>query len=947
VLLPKRSTALEASDAVDADAATPSAGPVTLLTTSTPATNRLNLEEPTDLDHQFPSAGPALLGHEPKLGQPREAKLTADASYYDAAPSAGPLASYRQRLFPHARLWSRSSPNASRSGGTAALRLTDSSGAMSVLQTEATETMLGAGGIKVAAKSLNHNESTPAKLQADSASGHKAHTSITAWWNLTASSIRVEATNSDSIGSQQQRHHHHRRAFRKSRQLSGEAGSMHFDASGSEAEQGTSRMPTRHNSNRAQLEGAGWLQSRLAIIAVLFTTSFSFLCLGCCMATVWGSSKHMTPPVEGRDQATHHLTESGDESSTSPLLRDASAPVAAQRNLNNKVLLLYASPVCSVDAKTRSVTEMPRIPFESEWDNLRRSLHEAFVEGTSKAESPDSPRVKLAAQLLTAKSLQSALVSSTERSSQSVLHLSAHSSQTSEGRHALVLENGKCTAHVLDSMQLRSMLSLKTAGSIQESHRGIRLVVLNTCNSKALGEEFAKGGIPHVVCSDGDVLDSVSAVFFRAFYAQLFAGAQLLLAFRFASIAVQSCPECAAKPLHTFCLLPEGVAHDEVIFPVDQQEFACSKANQISMEAPTRAHSYGGASTSGSSEPESEISTSLSLQAANILDHTHAQIQQLGGDRPETPVQVAQKLHYALDMTLPTLPEDFLGRALDVWSVLQHLMGTRRAVVVCGARDTTHGIGKSAVLDAVHRCYSLQVGGLVVAIRLAALSDEAVARDPAVSWLLRVSAALRAEIEVTARGTTLGACDPVSSRPAASADRASYLLQAVATDLQVLCRAAKQRCWSTGATDSGRVLLLLDECDHLLQQPHFQEAVSELLRSCPECKVLLSSQQRMVGSGSGHFKVIHHELHGLDDVSVAKLCLRRAHRPVHRREVTETSGDEEASQKPIRISSPTDLSLLSQHPAVTRLAGNPRRIIELASMIGPSLSSLSDLTATP
>merc|ERR1719247_2653468 len=71
---------------------------------------------------------------------------------------------------------------------------------------------------------------------------------------------------------------------------------------------------------------------------------------------------------------------------------------------------------------------------------------------------------------------------------------------------------------------------------------------------------------------------------------------------------------------------------------------------------------------------------------------------------------------------VPPVPEDFLGRNVDAWSVLQHL-SERRAVVVCGEAGTEHGIGKSALLDAVHRAFAFQMGGVCVAVPLRALSD--------------------------------------------------------------------------------------------------------------------------------------------------------------------------------------------------------------------------------
>merc|ERR1719498_1311895 len=52
-----------------------------------------------------------------------------------------------------------------------------------------------------------------------------------------------------------------------------------------------------------------------------------------------------------------------------------------------------------------------------------------------------------------------------------------------------------------------------------------------------------------------------------------------------------------------------------------------------------------------------------------------------------------------LGQDIQPLPEDFVGRERDVWSVLQ-LLRHRKLVLVCGAPLQNAGIGKSTVLNA-------------------------------------------------------------------------------------------------------------------------------------------------------------------------------------------------------------------------------------------------------
>merc|ERR1719277_1274627 len=94
--------------------------------------------------------------------------------------------------------------------------------------------------------------------------------------------------------------------------------------------------------------------------------------------------------------------------------------------------------------------------------------------------------------------------------------------------------------------------------------------------------------------------------------------------------------------------------------------------------------------------------------------------------------------------------------------------------------------------------------------------------------------------------------------------------------LAELC-AARRREWPVA---SDQILLLVDQCDHLIQQEHFQNAIADLLQSCAAYRIVLSTHQRMVGTAGGRFKVVHHAVRGLTPIDAGRLVMRWAQRPL-------------------------------------------------------------------
>ncbi|CAK0830255.1 unnamed protein product, partial [Prorocentrum cordatum] len=107
---------------------------------------------------------------------------------------------------------------------------------------------------------------------------------------------------------------------------------------------------------------------------------------------------------------------------------------------------------------------------------------------------------------------------------------------------------------------------------------------------------------------------------------------------------------------------------------------------------------------------------------------------------------------------------------LDDLVVLQMLTGGRRAVVVCD-HGKWHGSGKSTVLDAVHRAFVLNTGGVCVAVRLRMLGAGGLAGgEPCAGgdWIEKTGAAVRLALRECREQwwPAAGACD--GPRPAAT-----------------------------------------------------------------------------------------------------------------------------------------------------------------------------------
>jgi len=730
----------------------------------------------------------------------------------------------------------------------------------------------------------------------------------------------------------------------------------------------------------------------------------------------------------------------------------------------HRLVLLYASPLCC--ETPRGPVPLPQIPFEREWEMLLRThaevarapfrIDQACSSGSRCSTRPPRlrPAATISAQPLTSASLRRAMmcvqaIPSSTSAAATVLQLSAHGVQD-----RLVMEDGRGTAHFLGCDMLASMLS--------GQHLATKLVVLNACSLHSLAAQFARCGVPHVICCVAELRDSASHVFLHSLYSTLLQGGTVLQSFNAGVVAMRSDPDTKTQAVaNSFRLLPEEVDHNEALFqpvsstaPVPGEDDRRStlpasrslgssrttRTNSLvisdallrkhdtesSTEEPDADCSSGGPAETSSSEggrettssSDSEFSSMGCQASANSSEsalllpsrRVRAVASRSHGGRSCRSAVVSQRhfsgsatsradqttsrnvkmlsshtrrmhgstvevdsLQSPLTRAVPPVPEDFVGRALDVWAVLQHL-SARRAVVICVGPNEEYGVGKSTVLDAVHRTFSLQMGGVCVAARLRALSE---VETNVSGWIDKVKAAvlsaqreyeagrggprhtttmlqqklrcvnfnvLRRRTPKTSNAAASAAAikrgfhplsDPIATRPA---------IQELVAEMATLAELCEARCREWPAV-AGRVVLILDECDHLIQQQHFQEALSEILRCCSQYRIVLSTHQRMVGTAGGWFKVVHQQLQGLGRHDAARLFLRRIHRPLRWEELL-PEGSDTPRTGPVNLTGANEsevLSLVADHPAVAARRGNPRQLIELASRVDPSLKTLRDL----
>ncbi|CAK0862216.1 unnamed protein product, partial [Prorocentrum cordatum] len=240
-----------------------------------------------------------------------------------------------------------------------------------------------------------------------------------------------------------------------------------------------------------------------------------------------------------------------------------------------RVVLLHASPlVIRNPQRPGHLIKVDELAVEREWDVMVQAYDQAAqgLRGGGAVPRGGSarwqrPGVSLSAELLTSTSLQHNLVPVSGDASPRVLHLSAHGFQGD-----LLLEDGRGTAQVFSADQLEGLLRLRDPEPEPpegggRGRGGLRLVLLNACSLASVGRQLERSGVPHVIGTSVDLLDSDSHCFLRALYSYLFAGSSVCRAFQAARVALLNSAQASSRSAAGhFFLLPEDGDHSEVLF---------------------------------------------------------------------------------------------------------------------------------------------------------------------------------------------------------------------------------------------------------------------------------------------------------------------------------------------------------------------------------------------
>ena len=134
----------------------------------------------------------------------------------------------------------------------------------------------------------------------------------------------------------------------------------------------------------------------------------------------------------------------------------------------------------------------------------------------------------------------------------------------------LTFEDGFGGLHMLTVEQLKKLFS----GSLENRQSPFDFVFVSACHTALLGRTFVDLGVPHVVCcqQEAQLMDSAALFFTRAFYIALSSGRTLKDSFEIGNHAVLS-SATVFKPeevIGKFMLLPEDVSHDISLFNADE-----------------------------------------------------------------------------------------------------------------------------------------------------------------------------------------------------------------------------------------------------------------------------------------------------------------------------------------------------------------------------------------
>ena len=577
------------------------------------------------------------------------------------------------------------------------------------------------------------------------------------------------------------------------------------------------------------------------------------------------------PPAAGPASAPATPDIDVSSATTSTALLPATSASSSPASASPSVLMLFSVPlVCEAEG---GLIQLEPIDLESEIVLLRRSLRES------------GRLVPVATEVATVDNLRSLLT----RGAFSCLHFSGHGHPD-----ALAFEDPQGAAHFISLQHLQRLIC---AG---DSSSHVQLVFVNCCYSGVAAQHFVDAGIPHVVCSPTRLRDAAAAAFTRGLYMALAVGKTVAQAFAIAQECVRCAPRMPAGEADKFVLLPEGAAHDEVLWDAPR--------------APT---------------PRA----------------------------PPPPPPVPPPLRLGLS-ALPYPPEDFGGRAVDLHRLLGALR-RRRLVLLTAAPPppspstlppTTpmapvRGMGLSTVAAALARHQDM---------RRSHADGVAYVRAPDRGGMAALCSALEAELSMSggANSADAGAASGDGAGVggggvcgvgggASAAEESAGVAVAVAARAEALVEALRER----------EGLLVLDGVEALLAlDASFARFLHALLSRSLHLRLLLTSSAPLPPHLDLPAKVVTYQLAGLAPLDAARLLARRVGRPLPELLPPRPPAAPPAPPPGVVVANPLavqaaaaqpTLETLAAEPLLLALGGRPAAIVKVAAAITGRPAGLS------
>ena len=214
-----------------------------------------------------------------------------------------------------------------------------------------------------------------------------------------------------------------------------------------------------------------------------------------------------------------------------------------------------------------------------------------------------------------------------------------------------------------------------------------------------------KAGVRHVVCcqQESQLMDTAALAFTRAFYLALAVGRSVQESFAIGIQAVSSAPSIPKEEVGKFLLLPEDGDHDESVFcDVENVENWSPRGemngngNAVGMKLPFRKSLTGSGNAFDFGDPGGELGLALSGSGD-------------WGNGNTVVVDNNTDAFYTAGSSVPTTAEDFLGREVEIYSVLNAVLNRRLVTVVGGG-----GVGRSSLISAT--CNYIMVRSKIINI---------------------------------------------------------------------------------------------------------------------------------------------------------------------------------------------------------------------------------------